>query len=128
VSSVSVVSSSVRDWLSSGLLGDLASERMRRYEEKSGRLVWRVARTSLRVEEGGLDFVDLDRVCYGGGEERCLRLDLEERVCCLHGGDVYWIRRLFGSGMMWTESWQLRGVEDHVLAHAVIGEATGRSA
>jgi hypothetical protein len=52
VSSVRVVSSSSRDWLSSGLLGDLARERMRRYEEKSGRLVWRVARTSLEERSG----------------------------------------------------------------------------
>jgi hypothetical protein len=53
VSSVRVVSSSERDWLSSGLLGDLASERMRRYEEKSGRLDWRVERTSLVVGRVG---------------------------------------------------------------------------
>lgn len=33
--------------MSSGLLGLLASDRMRRYEEKSGRLVCRVETTSL---------------------------------------------------------------------------------
>lgn len=53
VSSVMVVSSSERDWFSSGLLGDLARERMRRYEEKSGRLDWRVERTSLGMRRVG---------------------------------------------------------------------------
>lgn len=47
LSSVRVASSSERACLSSGLLGLLAVERMRMYEEKSGRLDWMVERTSL---------------------------------------------------------------------------------
>lgn len=97
MSSVSVVSSSVRDWLSSGLLGDLASERMRRYEEKSGRLVWRVARTSLRVEEGGLDLLDFHRVYYGGGERRgAYAWTWRKGSVVSMVGDVYWIIGLGG--------------------------------
>ena len=47
LSSVNVVSSSERACVSSGFEGLLASDRMRRYEEKSGRLAWSVDRTSL---------------------------------------------------------------------------------
>lgn len=53
----------------------------------------------------------------GDRGERCLRLDLEEGVCCLHGfmvcigWEVVWV-----GDDVWMESCQLRGVQDHVLA------------
>ena len=91
----------------------MANDRIRKYEEKRGRLDWSVDRTSLGKWLAWKLFVCVLRAL-------CLRLDLKEWVGVLHGCGVLGI--LLGESGGLTESCQFP--RDHVFR--VAGSCLGK--